>query len=111
MMPLTALLLLTGGMHGAWWTAVALAPLCALALFGFWKRRAAEPSLRTAPQMSSDAIDDETIVVITAAVSEALQKSIRVRRIQFLHGDGASAWSVTGRLGLMGSHLITRRKL
>ena len=111
MTPFPVLLLMTGGMHGPGWTAVALAPLCALALFGFWKRRATEPSSHTVPQIPSDAIDEETIVVITAAVSEALQKSIRVRRIQFLHDDGASAWSVTGRLGLMGSHLITKRKL
>jgi hypothetical protein len=111
MMSLSALPLLTGGVHGVWWTAVSLAPLCALALFGFWKRRATKPSLHIAPRISSETIDDETIVVITAAVSETLQKSIRVRRIQFLHGDGASAWSVTGRLSLMGSHLITRRKL
>ena len=111
MMPLGALLLLTGGMHGSGYSVLALAPLCAFALFGFWKRRATVPSSHIAPRIPSDAIDDETSVIITAAVSEALQKSIRVRRIQFLHGDGASAWSVTGRLGLMGSHLITRRKL
>jgi hypothetical protein len=113
MMTLTALLLVTGGVYGPGWTAIALAPLFVLALFGFRKKRAAAAlsSAHASSPAAYDAIDEETIVILTAAVSETLQKPIRVRRIQFLHDDGASAWSVTGRLGLMGSHLITRRKL
>jgi len=55
-------------------------------------------------------INDEIVAVLSAAVATALRKPVRIRKIRFLSGGPAQAWAVTGRLNIMASHAITRRK-
>jgi hypothetical protein len=79
---------------------------CALALFGFGRKKKVPP----AAALAADGIDEETLAIISAAVEVALRKPVRVRRIRFLQNDGTTPWSVTGRLNIMGSHLLTTWK-
>jgi len=55
-------------------------------------------------------INDEIVAVLSAAVSTTLRRPVRIRKIRFLTGEPAEAWAVTGRLNIMASHAITRRK-
>lgn len=55
-------------------------------------------------------INDEVVAVIAAAVTAAIRKPVVVRRIRFLSDGPAPAWSVTGRLNIMASHAIAKRK-
>jgi Na+-transporting methylmalonyl-CoA/oxaloacetate decarboxylase gamma subunit len=57
-----------------------------------------------------DELNDEVVAVLTAAAVTAIQRKIMVRRIQFLGPDSGPAWAATGRLNIMASHLISRRK-
>ncbi len=54
--------------------------------------------------------DEEIIAVLAAAATAALKRRIVLRRVRFLQHSGGSAWSVTGRLNVMGSHLITKKE-
>lgn len=58
-----------------------------------------------------DELNDEIVAVISAAVAAMLRPPVRIRRIRFLT-DAASdpAWAVTGRLNIMASHAIAKRK-
>ncbi len=57
-----------------------------------------------------DELNDEIVAVITAAVMTTYRKKIRVRKIRFLDHTTQPTWAITGRLNIMGSHLITKRK-
>lgn len=102
--------LITVVQHAPQAVAYACIPVaCALALFGFGRKKKAAPTVTPSPPASED-IDEETIAIITAAAMEALRKPVEIKRIRFLQADGASSWSVIGRLNIMGSHLITKWK-
>ncbi len=58
----------------------------------------------------TEEINDELIAVITAAVMTTYRKNIRVKKIRFLDHTSQHTWAVTGRLNVMASHLITKRK-
>jgi hypothetical protein len=53
--------------------------------------------------------DEDLIAILTAAAMAVLQKPVTLRRVRFLTPPANNAWSVTGRLNVMGSHLITKR--
>jgi sodium pump decarboxylase gamma subunit len=58
-----------------------------------------------------DELNDEIVAVIAAAVAATLRPPVRIRRIRFLTGGGSDpAWAVTGRLNIMASHAIAKRK-
>jgi sodium pump decarboxylase gamma subunit len=57
-----------------------------------------------------DEINDELIAVLTAAVMTTYRKNIRIRKVKFLDHTSQPTWAVTGRLNVMASHLITKRK-
>lgn len=57
-----------------------------------------------------DEINDELIAVITTAAMLTYRKHIKIRKIKFLDHSSQPTWAVTGRLNIMGSHLITKRK-
>ena len=57
-----------------------------------------------------DEVNDEIVAVITAAVASTIRKPVVVRTIRFLDNGAEPAWAVTGRLNIMASHAITRRK-
>jgi hypothetical protein len=57
-----------------------------------------------------DGINDELVAVITAAATAAAERSVRVRKVRFLSPIAAGAWASSGRLNVMASHQISRRK-
>lgn len=73
--------------------------------------RAAERVSATAVLDAPPTIDSTTLVLLAAAAATLLggrQRILRVRRL--LPGDSTtSAWAVTGRAVLQGSHVVTTR--
>ena len=67
-------------------------------------------SAKIEKQTTGDELNDEIVAVITAAVITTYRKKIRVRKIRFLDHTTQPTWAITGRLNIMGSHLITKRK-
>jgi Na+-transporting methylmalonyl-CoA/oxaloacetate decarboxylase gamma subunit len=55
-------------------------------------------------------MNDELVAVLTAAAVAALRRPVRIRRMRFLESGTAGAWTSTGRLNIMASHAISRRK-
>jgi Na+-transporting methylmalonyl-CoA/oxaloacetate decarboxylase gamma subunit len=55
-------------------------------------------------------VNDEIVAVLAAAATVMLRRQILIRRIRFLKPDVEPAWAVTGRLNIMASHAISRRK-
>ena len=55
-------------------------------------------------------MNDEIVAVLAAAATTALKKPLRIRKVRFLGADQRGAWAVTGRLNVMASHQITKRK-
>lgn len=70
------------------------------------ERRGAEKALAAAPT-----IDSTTLVLLAAAAATLVAGRHRIRGVRrLLPGSGAaSAWSVTGRAVLQGSHVISPR--
>ncbi|MBL0175482.1 MAG: hypothetical protein IPP94_09510 [Ignavibacteria bacterium] len=95
--------------------ALALA-LIALAVYLRGRRRAAAQAPANSPEAmvivpeTASETDEELIAVLAAAATVALRRAVTVKRVQFLSGDSGTLWSVTGRLNIMASHLITKRK-
>jgi sodium pump decarboxylase gamma subunit len=58
----------------------------------------------------SDGVRDEIVAVIAAAITAAVRRPIVIRRVRFLESDRTGSWAVTGRINVMASHAITRRK-
>ena len=57
-----------------------------------------------------DESNDELVAVLTAAAMAAMKKTVQIRRVQFLSADAETAWAVTGRVNIMASHHISKRK-
>jgi sodium pump decarboxylase gamma subunit len=55
-------------------------------------------------------INDEVAAVIAAALTAALRRPIVIRHVRFLESGRAGQWAVAGRLNVMASHAISRRK-
>jgi Na+-transporting methylmalonyl-CoA/oxaloacetate decarboxylase gamma subunit len=56
-------------------------------------------------------MNDEVVAVLAAAASVMLKRPISIRRVRFLKpAADEAAWAVTGRLNIMASHAISRRK-
>ena len=55
-------------------------------------------------------VNDELVAVLTAAAAVAIRKPVRIRRMRFLDGAATGAWTSTGRLNIMASHAIPKRK-
>ena len=55
-------------------------------------------------------LNDETVAVLAAAATIMLKRPVSVRRVRFLVPAAEPAWAVTGRLNIMASHAISRRK-
>jgi hypothetical protein len=76
-------------------------------------RRRRAPAVKKIPfteMVAADPESDELVAVLTASACEVLQKPLVVKRIQFIASPENTAWSVTGRLNIMASHLIPKRK-
>ncbi len=52
----------------------------------------------------------ETIVVIVSAISVALSRRVRVKRVRYLHGpsDNINIWALQGRINVMSSRKTKR---
>lgn len=72
-----------------------------------WRRRSTGTR---AVREAGDDIDEETIAVLAAAAAVMLKRSVSIRRVRFLKPSVEPAWAVTGRLNIMASHAISRRK-
>jgi sodium pump decarboxylase gamma subunit len=58
-----------------------------------------------------DEVNDEVVAVIAAAATAAIKKRVTIKRITFLSPGPGQAWAVTGRLNIMASHAIAKRKM
>lgn len=65
---------------------------------------------KVAPTLTEDDVSDELAAVISAAVAATMKRPMVVRRIRLFDAHGGGAWSSTGRLNIMASHHIARRK-
>jgi hypothetical protein len=54
--------------------------------------------------------NDEVVVVLAAASAVMLKRQVSVRRVRFLVPAAEPVWAVMGRLNIMASHAISRRK-
>lgn len=61
-------------------------------------------------EVQPDTIHDELVAVITAAVYSTFKKQVTIRKIRFLDNRSGDAWAVTGRLNIMASRPIRKRK-
>ena len=57
-----------------------------------------------------EGLNDEIVAVLTAAATAAARRRVRVKTVRFLAPLTAGAWSSSGRLNIMASHQISRRK-
>lgn len=111
---LESLLIMLVGMTGVFISLVLLAGM----IWSFrWmdeelnKRRIRKYAQKVELQQVEDEINDELVAVLSAAAATALRKSVVVRKVQFLNQKSNSAsWAVTGRLNVMASHAISKRK-
>jgi sodium pump decarboxylase gamma subunit len=111
---LESVLLLLVGMTGVMLSLVFLAGMIAMfkivdERLNAWKIR--RYSEKVAVKLPEDELSDERVAVITAAVSTILKKPIRIRRIRLFDAQASGAWTSTGRLNIMASHHIARRKV
>jgi len=107
-----SLLLLLLGMGGVF---------CSLLLLAFMihvlrtvderlNRRRIDQYARTLETQDPDQINDELAAVIAAAAASTFRRPIAIRRIRLFESRDAGPWEVTGRLNIMASHAIAKRK-
>lgn len=58
----------------------------------------------------AEELNDEIVAVVTAAAVATLKKPVAIRRMRLFDSREAGAWAVTGRLNIMASHAIPKRK-
>ncbi|MBK8479936.1 MAG: OadG family protein [Proteobacteria bacterium] len=83
-----------------------------------WRtRRAAELAAAANPaahlgdrEQPEDEEEEALIVVLAAAASVALQRRVTVRAVQLLGPSASNPWASAGRLTIMASRAINRRK-
>lgn len=73
-------------------------------------RKIHEYSKKIESTEETEEVNDELIAVLSAAVESTLQKSVVIRKIQFLGGKNTTAWRSSGRSAQMRSHQINIRK-
>jgi Na+-transporting methylmalonyl-CoA/oxaloacetate decarboxylase gamma subunit len=61
-------------------------------------------------EVEPDEVNDELVAVISAAAFSVMKKPIVIRKIHFLDNRSGDAWAVTGRLNIMASRPIRKRK-
>jgi sodium pump decarboxylase gamma subunit len=109
-----SLLLLVVGMTGVFASLVFLAGMIWMFRFAdetLNKRRIKKYSQQVELHEVVDDIHDELVAVLTAAASATLRNPVTVRRVQFLsQKSSGGSWAVTGRVNIMASHAISRRK-
>jgi hypothetical protein len=77
-----------------------LASVCALL-----RRSSGEPHLAADPSPAAESLDPVLLAVITAAVSQAIGRRVRIHRVH-VHRASAERWSRAGRMDVMISHRV-----
>jgi hypothetical protein len=67
-------------------------------------------TMHIADGAGQNGLDEETVAVLAAAATETLKRPVSVRRVRFLTPGAEPTWAVVGRLNIMASHAIVRRK-
>lgn len=67
-------------------------------------------TMHAADWAGQNSLDEETVAVLAAAATVALKRPVSVRRVRFLAPGAEPTWAVMGRLNIMASHAIVRRK-
>lgn len=62
------------------------------------------PAAPAQPQQTAEELEHETLVVIAAAVSAFLGKSVRLRSARLIQPSEGSAWAQQGRVFVQASH-------
>lgn len=57
-----------------------------------------------------DEVNDEFAAILAAAAMTTVRKPVLIRRVRFLEETQGGAWASTGRLSIMASHRIIKRK-
>jgi sodium pump decarboxylase gamma subunit len=108
-----SILLLIVGMTGVFLSLMFLAGIIWLLRFAdeeLNKRRIKQYAARVEAKQLSDDVNDELVAIITAAAATALHRPVTIRKVHFLGQQENAAWAVTGRLNVMASHAISKRK-
>jgi sodium pump decarboxylase gamma subunit len=74
------------------------------------RRRISRYAERVESHKIEDEVNDEVVAVISAAVAAIMKSSVTIRRIHFLQSPEPAAWASSGRLSIMASHAISKRK-
>ncbi len=85
---------------------------CDAALEAWGKGKAKSVDAEPAPALpaTETALDDVTLVAITAAVAAVVQRRFAIRAIHRLPtARGDSPWAARGRAEVQGSHVVLRR--
>jgi Na+-transporting methylmalonyl-CoA/oxaloacetate decarboxylase gamma subunit len=94
------------------------ASLSLLALL-IWAVRSADEALNarrirsyaaTVSELPEEEINDELVAVVAAAAMAAIKQPLEVRRMRFLGPETGRTWAATGRLTIMGSHAVQRKR-
>lgn len=72
-----------------------------------WRIRSYAATVSTLPE---EEINDELAAVIAAAAIAALRHPLEIRRMRFLGPEAGRTWTATGRLNIMGSHAVQRKR-
>lgn len=110
---LESFMLLVVGMGGVFASLLLLAGMIWLfktfdERFNAWRIRTYAQKVEANPE--DDGINDEVAAVIAAAATAAMKRPVVVRKVRFLTPVPETSWAVTGRVNIMASHLITKRK-
>ena len=66
---------------------------------------------RTGPALGGDQdTDPQLVAVLAAAAAEALGRAVRVHRVHIHREHASELWSRAGRMDIMVSHQVERRK-
>jgi Na+-transporting methylmalonyl-CoA/oxaloacetate decarboxylase gamma subunit len=61
-------------------------------------------------EVQPEEINDELVAVISATAFTTMKKPVVIRKIRFLDNKAGDAWAVTGRVNVMASRPIRKRK-
>lgn len=63
-----------------------------------------EPVIAPPVEAPQEELDEETLLILSAAIAAFLGKKARIRRVKRLSQPGFNPWSQQGRVNIMGSH-------
>jgi hypothetical protein len=74
------------------------------------RRQAAAKAAVVVPVLPEDGVTPELVVVLAAAATAALGRSVVVRRINVLRPTGQENWSRVGRIDILRSHRLDPKR-